>query len=103
MATPYQISRSVEYKCLNELKEQGYYSWRSAGSHSIVDVTSIDLNSIRLIQVKSKKTGAFAKRSYKDENVNKLIELPVPANCRKELWQWLKNKGQWRKDVLTEY
>jgi len=103
MTTPYQKGRAIEYKCANELKKQGYFVQRSAGSHSCIDLIGVDINNIRLIQVKSVKNGKYAKYNYKEPNIRKLCELPVPSNCRKELWIWMRENKKWRKEILTEY
>ena len=95
--TPYKKGRRIEYKCMQELRKQDYYPIRSAGSHSIVDIVAIDINIIRLIQVKS---SASVNPYIRDENVKKLEALSTPSNCRKELWIWIQPSKKWKKSVL---
>lgn len=64
----YAKGRRKEYKIINHLKELGMISFRSAGSHSPIDVVAIDTEKkiIKLIQAKS---GYLSANAYK-----KLIE-----------------------------
>lgn len=50
----YIKGRRKEYKVVNEAKSHGFISFRSAGSHSPIDVVSIDLanKEIKFIQCK---------------------------------------------------
>ena len=50
----YIKGRRKEYKVMNKLKARGMIAFRSAGSHSIIDVVGIDIKNqnIELIQCK---------------------------------------------------
>lgn len=50
----YHRGRNFEYRIINEKKSQGATAFRSAGSHSPIDVVAIFHNRIELIQAKAK-------------------------------------------------
>ncbi len=58
MLNNYQKGRAKEYRIKQKLKKEGYYTIRSAGSHSYFDLIAInkEKKEILLIQVKSNKT-----------------------------------------------
>lgn len=64
----YQKGRRKEYKIVNHLKSLGMVAFRSAGSHSPIDVIAIDphLKIIKLVQSK-----AYAMSS---NAISKLVE-----------------------------
>ena len=95
----YIQGRKYEYKAMEELREHGYWTLRSAGSHSPVDVIGVDLNHVRFIQVKSVK-GLTGGRQYVWSEIKELTELMVPPGCRKEIWIYNISKKIWIKEVL---
>jgi len=82
---------------MNDLKKEGFYAFRMAGSHSPIDVIALDLNMIRLIQVKSVKV---ANANTWTSEVRKISEMMVPMNCRKELWMWVQPWRKWKKIII---
>jgi Holliday junction resolvase len=80
----YLKGAALERYAKKQLEEAGFFVIRSAGSKSPVDLIAIDINGIRLIQVKS----AF-RVNEKDEL--RLSEIVTPDNGRKEIW--LKEPG----------
>ena len=89
---------SRERMCRKQLESEGYYSIRSGGSKGIVDVVGVDINMTRLIQVKTTKTNMHTFTT--DENIKKLIDLPVHNNCRKELWIYSEVTKKWLKKEM---
>ena len=67
----YNNGRAKEYRIMNKERARGIkYVIRSAGSHSPIDIVSIDVNErvIRLIQCKSKSMGEAAREALRQEN-----------------------------------
>jgi len=64
----YQKGARKERKIVNAAREEGKIAFRSAGSHSIVDVCVIDMKNrkILFIQSKSKRLSAKEKEEYKE-------------------------------------
>ena len=90
-----------ELKAKHELEAEGYIVIRSAGSHGACDLVAIDINFIRLIQLKSTVKHGASMTQYRDD-VRKLTELLTPLNVRKEIWLWRARKG-WDKHNICEY
>ena len=65
----YIKGRKKEYKIVNEEKSKGCISFRSAGSHSPIDVISIDLkeHTIKLIQCKPDSMSEKTKQNLKNK------------------------------------
>lgn len=96
----YKKGYRMERKCRKELEKAGYSTYRSGGSKTPVEVIAVDLNTVRLIQIKSGKDKRLNYRS--DENIQRLMDLQVPTNCSKEIWIWRDRKG-WHKERLNSY
>ena len=66
----YEKGRRKEYKVIHEAKDKGHIAFRSAGSHSPIDVVSIDLleRQIRWVQCKPDTMSANARQKLLDEN-----------------------------------
>ncbi len=66
----YEKGRRKEYKIVNREKGYGNIAFRSAGSHSPIDVVSIDVltKTIRLIQCKSDSMNSTQKQKLRNEN-----------------------------------
>ena len=64
MINRYAKGRRKEYALIHEAKAQGHIAFRSAGSHSPIDVVTIDTlrKVIRLIQAKTNVSPAALKR-----------------------------------------
>jgi len=86
----YIKGRSSEYLAKKELEKNGWAVFRTAGSKSEADLIAIDLNQIKLIQVKSTNKKRIRQKMY-EKDIEKLAALWVPPNCKKELW--IKQKG----------
>jgi len=94
----YKKGYRIETICRKELEELGFFTVRSGGSKTPVDIIAIDQNVVKLIQVKTKE---FKQVTYpRDENIKKLEQLRVPINCRKEVWVWKGKKKTWKKYLL---
>lgn len=66
----YIKGRRKEYKIVNSEKAKGRLAFRSAGSHSPVDVVSIDVKKkiIKLIQSKPESMNEHQRQKLRDEN-----------------------------------
>lgn len=93
--TNYQRGYEIERKIVNEQRKRGYTAFRSAGSHSPIDVVYFDGESIHLLQVKRVKK--YSGNMFKKE-IKEMEALRCPPFCHKELWVWEDNYG-W---VLTK-
>lgn len=75
----YEKGRRKEYKYVHKERDKGCIAFRSAGSHSPVDVISIDTKNkkIRLIQCKSDKMNAHQQQKLREKNkeLNGLFEV----------------------------
>jgi Holliday junction resolvase len=78
----YRRGRAKEYQTQRLLEASGYFTVRSAGSHSPVDILAFSSLGARLIQVKL----GSANVSPHEREV--LKNLPRPANCTVEIWRW---------------
>ena len=76
----YRKGRYYERKTRKILEEKKYYTIRSAASKGIVDIVAINNQEVIFIQVKSGSSPFSKKDKVKFSN------LPIPLNCRKELW-----------------
>lgn len=56
MTTIYQKGRKKEYKIVEKYVKQGLIAFRSAGSHSPIDVVAIDYKNREIFLVQSKRT-----------------------------------------------
>ncbi len=92
----------IEKKCADELKAQGYLTWKTIRHRflnidlfGLFDVAGLaaDGSHLRLIQVKTNKV---------DKSVlDKIAAFKVPAYVRKEVWVWKDKKG-WEKHNLSD-
>jgi len=78
---------SKEYKAIRLLRNEGYYTVRSAGSHGLWDIVAYNHTKVRFIQVKS----AGVKPSAAERRA--LLHASVPRNCSKEIWTDIPRKG----------
>jgi len=71
--SPYKRGRVFEYRVMKELREHGYYTLRSAGSHTYYDIVAIKPPFTLFIQVKSRR---FIEQKIIDESVNAIGNCP---------------------------
>jgi hypothetical protein len=66
----YIAGRRREYKVVNEAKGRGLIAFRSAGSHSCIDVVVIDVAErlIRLVQCKPDSMSENKRQALREEN-----------------------------------
>ncbi len=83
--TNYQRGYEIERKIVNEHRKAGDIAFRSAGSHSPVDVVYVNKIGIHLLQVKRVKK--YRHGMFKKE-IKELESVRCPLNCSKELWVW---------------
>ena len=104
----YRRGRETEYKCMEELENEGFITLRTAGSHGPIDVIAIRRREIKFIQLKRlKKDKKFHtpdslikfKRvlDFLDGDQISEVEL-VTITC--ELWIWLDHKGWKEKRII---
>ena len=70
----YVNGRRKEYKCVHAFKDSGMVSFRSAGSHSPIDVVGIDYRNKRIFLVQCKP------RSMSDNKKEEIAELNKGLN-----------------------
>ena len=79
MSTNYEKGRRKEYKVIHEARAKGHLAFRSAGSHSPVDVVDIDTSErvIRFVQCKPDSISEKARQKLLDENsqINGVFEV----------------------------
>lgn len=73
----YTIGRQLEYAVQDKLEKRGFYCIRSAGSHTVVDITALDKDRVLLIQCKSSSIEEIpqVKQLLGGENVKLLEEM----------------------------
>ena len=72
------------------MRGYGYSVLRSAGSKGPFDLIGIGKADFLLVQV---KVVPFKKVYEFGPTKKSLAAIPVPANCRKELWIWERRSG----------
>jgi len=100
--TNYTSGRRYEYKIMDSLK--GYYSIRTAGSHSKFDVIAFRLDAeegalIRTIQSKSGKKPVISKAELKELQY---LRKMLPSIVSVELWLWTKGISEPEIKILTK-
>ena len=61
----YNNGRAREYRLMRKLEADGYTCFRTAGSHTKVDILAFKYGSLRLIQ--SKKTGYLSPKERREK------------------------------------
>lgn len=94
----YSQGYKLENRLVNDLKDLGFIAvWRSAGSHSPIDITALDSEGcVHLFQLKKTKTGRFNKKEFE-----RFKELPCAIGVFKHYWVWQKGVGwifRWSED-----
>lgn len=84
----------VEKRCADELRAQGYFVWKTIrvpyadiDLWGIFDIAALDRagQHIRFIQCKANRCDKKTRE--------KIRALPMPKDCRKELWIWVDREG----------
>lgn len=100
----YERGAKFERDIMSMLKEQGYTTIRTAGSHGIVDVIAMNTDCVRMIQAKTTvktlldKNGIYSLVGYESDIVKLLIECP--SQIQKELWIKTMNKNKLTKVLI---
>jgi Holliday junction resolvase len=97
--TNYKRGRNTEYKAVEILEAAGYIAFRSAGSHSPVDVVGIGPTGVRLIQLKRAKQGNSWKAEYEIAR-EQLQGLPKLPGVTREIWVWVDREGWVKQEVI---
>lgn len=89
-STNYRTGYEAEQRAKKQMETWGFLVVRSAASKSPFDLIGIREADFLLVQVKVVPFGkVYEFKPVKD----KLRKIPVPANCKKELWVWEKHRG----------
>ena len=74
LKNPYEKGKKLEYRVVNAAKANGCIAFRSAGSHSPIDVVSIDIanREIRFVQCKAGKSYSESQREALRQEWNAL-------------------------------
>ena len=86
MANQYRRGVSKEIVVRNWYRERGYNSERTAGSHGLWDVTSVNEAFVVITQVKWSKTGS----GWKDKNYKAFVAFEVNRLTVKEVRLFIK-------------
>lgn len=89
----YAMGAVIENRCKDQLEAEGWFAFRSAGSHGAADVIAIHPNGlVRFIQCK--KTRHYLP-SVEKANAKALAEANLPGGTmiQRQLWTWINNKG----------
>lgn len=97
--TNYERGVEKERLAIEQLEEVGYIAFRTAGSHSPIDVIGIGPTGVRLIQTKRIKKDGSWKSEYKVE-VEKLKLMPKLINVSYEYWIWRDYEGWIKQEVI---
>jgi Archaeal holliday junction resolvase (hjc). len=95
----YTRGRDTEYKAVRTLEAAGYVAFRSAGSHSPVDVVAIGPTGVRLIQLKRAKQGKNWQAEYEVAR-EQLLALPKLPGVTREIWVWVDRDGWVKQEVV---
>ena len=92
----YQKGRNLEYDVIDRLRELGYYTMRSAGSHTIIDVLGW-LQGYRLA-IQCKVGSSAFNKDDQEELIRAALELEalpvlVSRKNRKTTWQTVTREG----------
>ena len=72
----YRAGIRLERLWMAQMRQQGYYVARSAGSHGAIDCIAWNENEIIMAQIKN------GKRAYTNLDVETLRAMPRPANAK---------------------
>jgi len=86
----YKVGYRAEQKAKKTLEGWGYLAIRSAKSGGPFDLMAVDATRFVLVQVKVCPHGKIPTYNKIKKD---LAEIPVPANCKKELWVWERRSG----------
>ena len=91
--TNYERGVEIERKIQDKLEKEGWWTCRTAGSHTKIDIIALKSNEIKLIQSKRFKSSiqswiiedALRELSY--------VKAEGQLQVSKEVWSWLDRKG----------
>ena len=81
----YKKGYMAERKCIDILRNKGFYYVRSGGSFGPVDIVAFNDEWAKLIQVKSEKNICDIEKRFK-KDIALLLGVRAPSNFCKELW-----------------
>ena len=96
MTAKYQVGYRAERKASLELRREGYYVIRSAGSKGMFDFAAFGKTQVRLISVKNVPFGGSITFNKESEEIR---QFKVPAICIKELWVYERRSG-WHYKII---
>jgi Holliday junction resolvase-like predicted endonuclease len=91
MPNNYDRGRRLEDLACRDLRKAGYIAQRTAGSHGPWDVTAVNADGVRLIQVK-------ALGATRDQDRIALLDVAAPASVSREIWE--RGRARWILEVL---
>lgn len=94
----YKRGRDAEYECMQQLREEGFTAFRTAGSHGMFDVIAVNDTIIRLIQVERIKKGKSTRKTRDWKTIQNFKNCP--PGTFKELWIKVDYDG-WRYHVCS--
>lgn len=100
MPAKYQAGYRAERKACLQLRKEGYYVIRSAGSKGMFDFAAFGKNKVRLISVKLVPFGGSITFGKETEEIRL---FKVPAFCVKELWVCERRSGWHYKTIGGEH
>ena len=87
--TNYTIGVRLERLWMSQMRAKGYKVMRSAGSHGLIDCMAWNTDEIIMVQVKN------SKRTYNDDDLAELMEMPRPACAKVFLAERDGGKEEW--------
>lgn len=107
----YRRGYQTERKAMEELEKEGFFAFRTAGSHGVFDVVGIGSTEGKLIQLKrskkNKRSDKEAEERIKefhkrlDTLEGKIHKVSYSDYFSTELWIWVDRKG-WFKKVIKK-
>lgn len=92
----YVRGSTKEREVVNQARSQGFLSFRSAGSHSKIDVVIAEPNKTYFLQLKRVKTKYY----NFDKELQELKDLKLDKHIIKQLWiyrDYEKRNNKWQK------
>lgn len=94
----YRRGYEKELQACKELRERGYDAYRSAASHGMFDIFSVNEREGLVIQVKRVKKPCNILKAFRRE-IKAIEQAKVPVGIKKALWVWIDGQG-WQKVVI---
>lgn len=97
-----KLTNKVKLGAMAELEKNGYAALRLTDNKEF-DVIGLDINGVRLIKLKYFKS-KYSYRPYSPIEAKQTAKIQTPSigNIRKEIWAWIEDKQEWRKDLMQE-